>query len=279
MCLAQGPVKKVIDSSALRSDSLRQFLAGSPHNIAILTGHLAMELFKGDGQTNVLHSLRHLADFPRQVAVLKSTGAMFKLQPRAQGLQARLIDEEQTEGFALYCKMLFDPQTTQADIAADRRRKQAVANARFHRLNGNVEAIRQAIQQLKKRYQPDELKALRRKKELPMEFWFRFSDDLFDSTLAFHRLVPGLPALRDGGIFYTYAFRYSLCAYACAVDWIAEGGFEQTSGLTNDFTDMGYAACATFYDGLLTEDQKQKELYTFARRLLERVFLKARNGV
>jgi len=47
----------------------------------------------------------------------------------------------------------------------------------------------------------------------------------------------------------------------------------------NDYTDMAYAAYATFYDGLLTKDKKLDEIYTFARRLLVRVFFKAEDLV
>lgn len=37
---------------------------------------------------------------------------------------------------------------------------------------------------------------------------------------------------------------------------------------------MSYAAYATFFDGLLAEDRKLLEIYTFARLMLTRVFLK-----
>lgn len=47
--------------------------------------------------------------------------------------------------------------------------------------------------------------------------------------------------------------------------------------IMNDYTDMAYAAYATFYDGLLTEDKKLDEIYAFAARMMRRVFLKAHN--
>lgn len=272
-----GTMKKVVDASALRSEILKNYLSASRNNVAIVTDHLAMELFKGDGQTNVSHSLRILAAHPDQVAVLKPTHAILKSRPRGTGLHARFIDEEQTDGFVCYCRFLLADSTNEVTVAADRERKQFVANRRHDRMKGNVETIRSTIQQLKKRYKPEELKALRRKEVIPGDFWLRFTDDLFDNTIAFHREVPQMPGLKGANIFYSYAFRYTLCAFARAVDWIAEGGYDTApeAKLMNDYVDMGYAAYATFYDGLLTEDKKLEEIHAFAVRLMQRVFLKA----
>ncbi len=270
-------MKKVIDSSALRSESLRQFLETNPANTAIITDHLTMEMFKGDGQTNIHRSLKFLAAHPRQVVVLKSTPAIVKLRPRANGLHGRFVNETQTAGFARYCRVLFGNTADQGALALDRERKQLAANLRYERLKGSVETIRATIQKLKNGYNDDELKALRRKEVIPGDFWNRFSDDLFNSTIVFHREVPGMPNFEGADIIYTFAFRYTLCAYARAVDWISEGGYENTpeAKLMNDYTDMAYAAYATFYDGLLTEDKKLEEIYTFAMRLMRRVYLKA----
>lgn len=270
-------MKKVIDSSVLRSEALRDYLAGGSTHIAIITDHLAMELFKGDGETNVPHSLRILADFPTQVVVLRSTNKILKLKPKASGLHARLVDDEQTEGFRLYCQALFSRSLSGEELAADRARKQFAANHRYQRLSGSVPTIRATIDRLRKSYRPDELKALRKKEPLPTDFWRRFTDDLFDATVDFYRQIPGLPPLNADGIFYTLAFRYTLCGYARAIDWIGQGGYESASDakLMNDYTDMAYSAYATFYDGLLTEDRKLGENHAFAARMMHRVFLKA----
>lgn len=269
-------MKKVVDSSALRSPLLVTYLTGAPTNIAVVTENLWVELFKGDGATNVERSLRTLADHPKQVIVLKPQAKILKLRPRQAGLQGRLVDEEQTEGFSRYCRALYSNRWSEYEARRDRERKQKIANRKYERGLGSVESIREAINLLKQRCSPEELKALRRKELLPTEFWFRFSDYVFDTAEAFARQQDWGPVTGET-LVYSYTFRYALCALARAVDWISAGGHATAAPETivNDYTDMAYAAYATFFDGILTRDEKLKEIHAFASRLLHRVFLKA----
>lgn len=113
-----------------------------------------------------------------------------------------------------------------------------------------------------------ELKALRRKELLPNESWFRFTDYVFDTAEALAR-QQGVGPLTGEALFYSYTFRYALRGLARAVDRISQGGHATTplQKLMNEYTDMGYAAYATFLDGILTRDEKLKEVHRFATRL------------
>jgi hypothetical protein len=269
-------MKKVIDSSVLRSEVLREYLSATQSNIVILPDQLAMEMFKGDGQTNIRRSLKILSEFPRQIVVLKSTNAIAKLHPQKAGLHRRFASDEQTAGFLKYCRVLYSDSWSQESATLDRQRKQFLANRRFKGLSSTVGTIRQAIHTLKSNFSEDELKALRRKTIIPGDFWIRFCDDVFDSTLiSLKETFGSIPPKTD--IAYSYAFRYAVCSFGRAIDWISEGGLETApdSKLMNDYTDMAYAAYATFYDGLLAEDKKLNEIYTFAARMMRRVFLEA----
>ena len=216
-------MKKVVDTNALRSPLLETYLAASPTNIAVVTENLWVELFKGAGATNVERSLRILAEHPKQVIVLKSQVKILKIRPRQSGLQSRLVDEEQTDGFGRYCRALFTNRWTEEEARRDRERKQQIANRKYDRGRESVEAIRSAIELLKKRCSPEELKALRRKEILPTEFWFRIADDVFATAEAFARQRHPGPITGET-LLYSYIFRYALCALPRAVDWIAEGG-------------------------------------------------------
>jgi len=109
------------------------------------------------------------------------------------------------------------------------------------------------------------------------EFWRRFVDDVFDTSVGFYRQNPDLPPPDPDSIFNTLIFRYCICSFVCAIDWIGKGGYETVldAKLMNDYTDMAYAAYATYYDGLLTEDRKLGEIHAVAARWVHRVFLKA----
>jgi hypothetical protein len=259
---------------------LGDFLLASQKNIAVLPDQLAMELFKGDGRTNIQHSLKILANFPKQIVVLRSTHRIIAIRSRRSGLHARFADAEQTAGFVKYCRFLFRGSEPRA-VDLDRQRKQFVANRRYNNSIGDIASIRAAILQLKANYTPAELKALRSRKPIEGDFWIRFCNDVFNASIQFMADGKNAPLPTSEELLYSYVFRYALCAYARAVDWISLGGYEAAPNATlmNDYTDMAYAAYATFYDGLLTKDKKLDEIYTFARRLLVRVFFKAEDLV
>ena len=99
-------MRKIVDSSFLNSDELRAYLSKSSKNYAVLTDYAAMEAYKGDTLSSICHSMEILAQFPKQVVVLKGTRAVSGLVGRPAGLQRRLIDDEQTREFGKFCMHL-----------------------------------------------------------------------------------------------------------------------------------------------------------------------------
>src|SRR5882724_9776874 len=99
-------MRTVVDSNFLQSDRLRAYLSKSPAHIAVLTDYAAMEAHKADTLETLYRSMAILGEFPRQVIVLKGTQAVCGLSGRASGLQRRMIHQEQTQGFAEYCRHL-----------------------------------------------------------------------------------------------------------------------------------------------------------------------------
>jgi hypothetical protein len=268
-------MKKVIDAGALRSPKLKHFLAASPENSAVLTDYAAMEAFEGNGHVNVRKSLEILSHFPRQVLVLKSTREITRLRPRSMGLQRRMIDEEQTRRFTSYCHALFangaDPREVMNDVGL----KASRAKEHFDRLAVSIDNIRSGIAQLAASYTPEDLKLLRKKKPIPESLSKRIINDILLTTALHFRDAAGfteMPIARDA--IYSFPFRYALCSYLLSLKWISDGGYEHTGGakLSNDFTDMTYAAFALFYDGLLTKDRKLEEIYRLANWMLLNVF-------
>src|SRR5260370_13422888 len=97
-----GPTRMVVDSNALQSPMLRDYLSKSISNFAVLTDYASMEAYKGNTLASIFPSMAILADFPRQVIVLKTTRVVCGLRGRPTGLQRRLIHREQTSGFSNY---------------------------------------------------------------------------------------------------------------------------------------------------------------------------------
>jgi hypothetical protein len=68
----------------------------------------------------------------------------------------------------------------------------------------------------------------------------------------------------------TFIFRSALCLYLWVLHWISVGGAKGAKAETirNDIVDLTFAAYATFFDGLLTGDNKLSEIHKGAVWLL-----------
>jgi len=72
-----------------------------------------------------------------------------------------------------------------------------------------------------------------------------------------------------------FIFRHALCTYVLALKWISVGGTRKTKFETirNDMVDVNFATFATYFDGLLTADEKLREIYATADWLLREVLV------
>jgi hypothetical protein len=102
----QRQTRKVIDSNALQTPELRTYLARSSANFAVLNDYTAMEAYKGNTLVSIFRSMEILAEFPRQVIILKPTGKICGLRGRSDGLQRRMVDERQTRELPVFCRHL-----------------------------------------------------------------------------------------------------------------------------------------------------------------------------
>jgi hypothetical protein len=265
-------VKKVIDAGALRSPELFAFLSSSARNIAVLTDYASMESFKGNAAINIRKSVEIVSRFPEQVLVLKSTREITQLRPRNKGLLQRFVDQKQCEKFKHYCSAL---ATGGDDVAYDVGLKETNAKDHFDKLLGSAETIRTGITLLAKSLTPLELNALRTRKPVPESFTDKTVKNILHVTALHFRDAAGMrsmPSVQDA--FYSFPFRYALCSYALSLKWIADGGHETAAAekIRNDFTDMTYAAYATFFDGLISKDKKLYEIHLLAEWMLSSIF-------
>ncbi|MGH6985032.1 MAG: hypothetical protein ACREEI_12475 [Stellaceae bacterium] len=87
-------MRKIVDRNYLQSPKLRDYLAETRKNRVVLTDYAAMEAFKGDALANIASATEILRDFPKQVIVLKGTGAIATLKGRRCGFTRRMIDRD-----------------------------------------------------------------------------------------------------------------------------------------------------------------------------------------
>lgn len=269
-------MRKVIDSNYLQSEALRGYLAKSRNNLAVLTDYAAMEAFKGDTLISIYRSMEILAEFPQQVIVLKSTTAVCGLRGRRKRLQSRMVDEDQTRGFAEWCRHL--ERAKQGDAKLQRQLLENGREASLHmdRILADMADYAATLEEIAKTYSPDDLRILRKREPLSPELSDKISTQVLNLAailFARHPKVVKLPPAKE--LPNTFIFRFALCGYVLALRWIAVGGAKgvKAERLRNDIVDVNFAAFATYFDGLLTADAKADEIYKEADYLIKNVFI------
>jgi hypothetical protein len=208
--------------------------------------------------------------------VLKSTGVMAMLRGRRKGLQARMVDHEQTSGFADWCKGLEKAQL--GDVALQKQLLDAGRDASAHldRMLADAKTYADNVEVAAKNYDAAQLKILRANKPYTSELIDKVIDNILNlAALLFagHPKIVKLPPAME--LPNTFIFRYALCGYLLALRWIEVGGAKnvKVERLRNDMVDASFAAYATYFDGLLSADIKATELYRDAKVLLKRAFV------
>lgn len=269
-------VRKVVDSNFLQSDGLRDYLTRSPKNLAIITDYAAMEAYKGDTLASIYRSMEILAEHPKQVVILKNTLVVCGLRGRRSGLQRRMVSEDQTKGFAAWCKNL--AAAKRGNMALEKQLLDAGrdADAQMNRILADMKTFADTLEEISKSYTPAELQILRTDAPYTGALFEKINANILHLAAMFfvgHPKVVRLPPVDE--LPNTFIFRFALCGYLLALRWIRVGGAKKVKHekLRNDMVDVNFAAYATYFDGLLTADAKATEIYRDANFLLKRFYL------
>jgi hypothetical protein len=252
-------MQKVVDSNFLQREQLRQFLAASPRNKAVLTDYVAFEAHKGDTLQSIYKSMEILCEFPRQIVILKGTGVARGLSGRAAGLQRRLVDQAQTHHFPEYCRDLQAAKAGDLAIQQEILKHGRVATAQMARVQADVGSMSDVFSDMAKAFTNDEISVLRRTAPFTEPILDKMIKNVMMLAAIFmknHPRVYRIPNARE--LPNTFLFRFSLCGYLLLLDWISQGSqpIIKSEKLRNDLVDTNFAAFATYFDGLLSQDKK-----------------------
>lgn len=269
-------MRKIVDCNALAPDKvrgtdvLRDFLAASPANQALVTDFCVMESFnRGPG---VHLSYQTLSEYPRQVRILETTPMIARLHPRSKGLASRFIDHDGTMQFPRYCKALVARESMAGTNFALKCR---IAEEFINDLTPAAESLRKPMIEMLSRHSRDELNTLRTEKRITHAMLDAATPDIARLTAMLYGETPWVGRLPDyPDVLYSYPFRLAVSHYALAVYWAWNGGLQSlpVKKLRNDITDCAYSAHASFFDGLITGDERMSEVYNLTIKLLREVF-------
>jgi hypothetical protein len=269
-------VKKVVDRNFLQSPRLREFFAARRKNIAVITDYAAMEAFKGDALANISQAAAILCEFPKQVAVLKSTSIVSQLKGRRCGFTRRMIDWDQSDNFGDWCGALEQAKAGNKDLLRQLLENGKEADATLEVIKDAQSDYAENLEAHAERFTVAELKALRSNAPFPEGMFEKVSQHILELAAVLFAEQPGfkglLPTAQE--LPYTFIFRYAVAGYILALRWIAVGGAKKVKpeNIRNDMVDATFAAYATYFQGLLTDDAKANEIFAETKRLVN-VFL------
>jgi hypothetical protein len=268
-------VKCVVDSNYLRSEKLREFLATSPKNFAVLTDYSAMEAHSREPLITVFKSMEIVSEFPRQVVILKSSPSAALLRGRQSGMRKLLIDKEGTREFGKYCYQLKLAKAGDIRLQRALLEKGRLSGGQLDliRSQAGTKDFREVINDLTDLFSKEELSIVRQKQAFSGAMIGKFASVVVRSAahgFAIHQNIPRLP--RPEELPNTFLYRFALCGCVLLLRWASHGGAETATSekLRNDIVDLNFVSFATFFDGLLSDDAltQQEELPLLSDHLL-----------
>jgi hypothetical protein len=264
----------ILDKSVLQEPALEGFFRESRYNKILLTDYIAMEMYKGgDVRQEIEGFLSVVGRYTDQVIVLKNTPQSLPLRGRASGMQRRLIDRDQTEGFARHCRdlrLVMDGRKPDAETWI--KKSQEDARLQMERMTKDAPTFREGHELITKRYTEQELQVIRRKEPFTEAIYCKIIEDILTMTRIFFENHPEAGALPPiDQLPYTFLFRMAACAVAYGIIKISKGGIETKSDkkLLNDTVDMNYVVFGSYFDGVLTGDSGMREVEEVTHYLIE----------
>ncbi|HEX7855325.1 MAG TPA: hypothetical protein VF503_16705 [Sphingobium sp.] len=261
----------VVDKNMLEDDGLREWLAQSKDNVAIVTDYAKLEMLKGNALKNILKSTEILAEFPKQVRMVKPIEVVSGLKGKKKGLKKRYTDGRNSIAFRKWCKKREQAKRGDKEIEAQILRWGKQAEGQLSDMLGNMQGFADNIDDATDQFTAAELAIVRKDEPYTDDIVVKILDGAMSLALKFFALHPGIKKLPEAyELLDTFIFRFSLCAYLHALRWRASGGAAGAlhERMRQDVIDVTYAAYGLCFDGLLTKDKMPKEIYEKACSLL-----------
>ena len=233
-----------------------------------------MEAYKGKTLVSVFRSMEVLADFPKQVIILKTTGVVCGLSGRLSGLQRRMIDMQQTLGFQEYCRHLHAAKLGDVSLRQRLLELGRAADSQMDRILTDATNVPDAVDGIARSFTAEELRTIRTGAPFSSGLVRKMLESAIVIEQALYSQHPrpaGAHSIRE--VPNTFLFRTALSVFIWALDWVSVGGPRNVSveRIRNDIIDVNFATYATYFDGLLSMDEKALRIYQRAAFVLDAI--------
>lgn len=265
----------VIDPGALsrpqHAARVRTHLEASVENEVVFTDFALQEAFNGANLAGLKRTFGPVKDFPAQIVCLRKTGDIVRLSPSSEGVHGRFVDELESNRLRTYLHDVFSGAHGVAERAAA---ASTQAAKRFVGLMPAVQMVREDMLRQLEGISKEELQRLRKRNELSPDIANSVVQGVcYDTSLHFRKIGVESPS-EPGDAAYSFQLRFILANYVLGLFWGLTGGLQQANSkkVRNDVTDTTYAAYASFYDELVTNDTKLDGVHRNTRKLLQTLF-------
>lgn len=270
----------VIDTNCLNSAELRNFLCASPTNRAVLTHETAVESFRGAVPTGIIDSWATLRDFPNQILMLKAPRLIATLDCARPGMAKMMVDKSQTAGAKTFPRILDEALAGNPNRIAQLQQRHDWSREHTDRMIAETVPAHSQIEEIESAFSKDEISRIR--KQLPLKA---------STVAAIFEIVDGMAAnaIYDGPIKVTpprhvhrvnhFLWRRALVHTIYLLQLIERGAVQRADNkVRNDMIDSLLTTYATYFGGIMTEDQRPKLLHLASRHMLVAVGARVPRG-
>lgn len=250
----------VIDSNMLQSDELRRYFTQESGNLAILPDFAWYELYKQQSLEGLRLGLSVVGDHPEQVILLRSGGHISRLDPAvAEDLNRLVFDGPEGEIGELVRLVRSDEPMD--DLAAARLTSlwDWARTLQPSLIEGATDIAVSFPEMQEQMFNHKEIRTIRTAGKYTEQMILT----IFGAALQIWETLAGHYEIEWEGLDETvvcraYLFRYALGIVINLLWWIRGGSqaVVRMDRMSNDLIDLGFAAYATYFDGLFTRDEK-----------------------
>ena len=250
----------VIDSNMLQSDELRDYLHSSAHNFAVLPDLAWYEIYKQETLDGLRYGLSVVGEHPDQAILLRSGHHIAQLHPDVAEDVSHMVWERPL-GDIRHSAYLVRSDAP-LDTEAQGQLGALWAWARTLRpslIEGAVDLVESFPEMQMQLFDRREIRIIRTSGKYTEQMIVK----IFGAAIQiWETLAQGYELSTEGlseeAISRTYLFRVGLGLIMYLLWWIRGGSqrIVRIDRASNDFVDLSFAVYATYFDGLMSRDDK-----------------------
>lgn len=230
-----------------------------------------METYKSDPTRMVLENLSVLRHFPKQVLVLKGTKAVAALDARAPGIANRMIWRNADVEFARTVQALDQAEQGDPRVLRQILEHGRIAEEHLSKIEIGVPDILAALPDMQTMFTDDEVRRLRTDSAFTAPMRAKIlggASQICDALFQAYPAKIRRPTVNSR--VNTFFYRYSLATLLYFLRWVRTGSQQSKrhDRVRNDFIDLTFATFGTYFNGLMSGDERARETHLELRNVL-----------